>query len=257
MPHALSEVRPPSGEIYRVGWHSDPLAPPLWHLAADDGTFGNRFDDPERQFRCIYCGSSPEAAFGETLARFRVSPSRLANIKAAVSDAEDLADIFSEELDFAEPKIPRGIIPRRWREDRRLVTTTLDSTLRFMNFAHQETIEYFRYTLPEIAAECGIDDMDFSTILSKEHRSFTQACARHTYNLSDPDGNPRFHGIRYVSRHNVNDWECWALFDDRVEGKHTPGFPTMIMPDHPALLAVAQAFTLSVEVFPGVPLLRP
>lgn len=257
MQHRLDEVGPPPGEVFRVGWHSDPLGPPPWDRAAADGTFGNRFDDPEASFRCIYCGSSAEAAFGETMARFRVSTSHLAKIKAAVVDAEDLEDIFGTEIDFAEPSVPRGIITAEWRSRRKLARTTLDPSLRFANVADQESLEYFRYVLPDKAAECGVDDIDFSTILNKEHRQFTQACARHIYDLRDALERPRFAGVRYMSRQNALEWECWALFDDRIDGKHTPALPESIMPDHPALQRIAQVFTISIEVSPGAPLLRP
>lgn len=257
MRHRLAEVGPPLGEVFRVGWDSDPLGPPPWDLSAADGAFGNRFDDPEANFRCIYCGSSADAAFGETTARFRVSTSQLAKIKAAVVDAEDLEEIFGAEIDFTDPSVPRGIVTAEWRNRRKLAKTTLNSSLRFANVADQESLEYFRYALPAKAAECGVDDIDFATILNKEQRQFTRACARHIYDLRDALGSTRFAGIRYMSRHNALEWECWALFDDRVDGKHSPAFPENIMPDHPALLRIAQAFTLSIEVFPGAPLLRP
>lgn len=257
MRHRLDEVGPPPGDVFRVGWQSDPFGPPPWELATADGTFGNRFDDPEGAFRCIYCASTADAAFGETTARFRVATSKLALIRAAVLDAEDLEDIFGTGVDFSDRNVRRGIITAEWRDRRRLARTTLDAWLHFANVAAQESLEYFRYVLAEKAADCGVEDIDFATILSKEQRQFTQACARHIYDLRDAQGHPRFAGIRYMSRHNALEWECWALFADRVEGKHSPVLSERIMSDHPALLRIAQAFTLSIEGVPGSPPLRP
>jgi hypothetical protein len=37
----------PDGPLYRLGRYPDPWAWPDWSYAAADGTFGNRYDDPE------------------------------------------------------------------------------------------------------------------------------------------------------------------------------------------------------------------
>ena len=38
------------GVIYELGRKPDPWAPPDWASAGPDGTFGNRFDDPDTVF---------------------------------------------------------------------------------------------------------------------------------------------------------------------------------------------------------------
>ena len=49
--------------------------PDAWQLPdwsrAKDGTFGNRFDDPESEYRVLYASSQQVSCFVETLARFR------------------------------------------------------------------------------------------------------------------------------------------------------------------------------------------
>jgi hypothetical protein len=45
------------GVIYRVGRKPDPWAPPDWASAGPDGTFGNRFDDPDTTYRVLYASS--------------------------------------------------------------------------------------------------------------------------------------------------------------------------------------------------------
>ncbi|MGC2371774.1 MAG: hypothetical protein WA474_22080 [Candidatus Sulfotelmatobacter sp.] len=41
------------GVIYRLGRKPDPWAPPDWAFAGPDGTFGNRFDDPDATYRVL------------------------------------------------------------------------------------------------------------------------------------------------------------------------------------------------------------
>ena len=61
-----------SGVIYRLGRVPDPWAVPDWASAGPDGTFGNRFDDPDATYRVLYTSSQRLGCFLETLARFRI-----------------------------------------------------------------------------------------------------------------------------------------------------------------------------------------
>ncbi len=85
----LIEAHPPQSAVYRVARGLDPFEPRSWDSVCEDGTFGNRFDDPghrrgipqEQLFRTIYCASERTGAFGETTARFRPSLSLLMELK--------------------------------------------------------------------------------------------------------------------------------------------------------------------------------
>jgi hypothetical protein len=79
----LPYVGPPEGgRVFRVSRGFDVFAPQDWSWAQEDGTFGNRFDDPgkyggmpeEDRFRMVYCATQRAGAFGETIARFRRNP---------------------------------------------------------------------------------------------------------------------------------------------------------------------------------------
>lgn len=59
------------GPLYRLGRRPDPWAWPDWSYAGPDGTFGNRYDDPEASYRVLYASSERIGVFLETLARFR------------------------------------------------------------------------------------------------------------------------------------------------------------------------------------------
>lgn len=261
MEHALDEVGPPPTAVFRIGWRGDPLRPPPWSKALADGTFGNRFDDPsasdgrpeESRFRCLYCGTTMEAAFGETLARKRVPIGVLAKLAAVDVDESVDAVLAGAAIDRTEPHRPQGLISAEWQSQRQIGRTTLDPALRFANVATRGSLQYLRFALAPVADRLGITDVDGSTMLNPGLRAFTQACARHIYELHE-DGAPRFAGIRYVSRLDPIAWECWAIFFDRL--RHTPGYPENVMADNPALKRVAHDFALTIEGPDGL-LLRP
>ena len=91
------------GVIYRIGRKPDPWSVPDWASAGPDGTFGNRFDDPEGMYRVLYASSQRLGCFLETLGRFRVDSKLLA----------ELAEIEGED-DYC----PLGEVPLEWIEKR-------------------------------------------------------------------------------------------------------------------------------------------
>ncbi|MGH3144604.1 MAG: hypothetical protein ACRDTR_02270, partial [Rubrobacter sp.] len=109
--------------MFRVSRVFDAFAPPDWSWAHEDGTFGNRFDDPgkyrgipeEVRFRVIYCATEQAGAFGETIARFRRSP-RLVEGLEEINDEGPL-----------EAELEGGVLPEEWRLGRRLGSAWLDA----------------------------------------------------------------------------------------------------------------------------------
>src|SRR5688500_6709108 len=71
---AVAVCKPPVGGLYRVGRAVEPMRPssvdPVVEASAKQG---NRFDTST--FGVIYMGTTLEACFGETLARYRPEPS--------------------------------------------------------------------------------------------------------------------------------------------------------------------------------------
>jgi hypothetical protein len=69
MATGLISVAPPLAGVFRLARGLDPFAPPPWELALEDGTFGNRFDDPgaavgkppEERFRFISYATARDA----------------------------------------------------------------------------------------------------------------------------------------------------------------------------------------------------
>jgi len=251
MPRVV-HVPPPDTGVYRLARGVNPFAPPDWEYAREDGTFGNRFDDPtaskgnppEKRFRAIYCATQRLATFGETLARFRVSSNVLAGLDA-IDDQESTEESLAGAIDPTDRT--RGLVSADWRRKRRICHAALGTTTRYADIGNHDTMQYLRSELAQLAAEHDIQDVDLSALTSQQ-RPFTQYCARHIYTLTDGHGSPLCAGIRYVSRLD-SAWECWAVFDDRLT--HTPGFPANIEANDEDLLAIARSFRLTIEVIPG------
>jgi hypothetical protein len=72
------EVARPDGPLFRLGRLPDAWAWPDWAYAGEDGTFGNRFDDPAAEYRVLYASTQRVGAFLETLARLRPDPAIVA-----------------------------------------------------------------------------------------------------------------------------------------------------------------------------------
>ena len=236
----LIEVSPPEQGVYRIGWRSSAVfAPPSWDFAdPNDGTFGNRFDDPgheaghspEQQFRMVYCATERICTLMESCARFRQS-------------LPFLGAFTDDELSHLS-----GVIPAEWRLEHVMGHTRLDSALRFVDIAAMSTMSHLRDVMAKDAFELGLEDFDLS-VVTGPHRKLTQHIARHIHEQVDTEGRPRFAGIRYLSRFGDNK-ECWAVFDTRI--KHGDVFIEQnILPDDDDLLSVARVFGLTIEVLDG------
>jgi hypothetical protein len=252
----LVVVSPPRGGLYRLSRReAEPFALPDWERAGEDGTFGNRFDDPGgiigtptgERFRVVYCSTQRAAAFGETLARFRPSAS-VRQMLERIDDDEPLVESLSGTVD---PEYPtHGLVSRDWIDRRHIGHTCLESTDRFADIAAGDTLSHLNEKLTPMAVVLGLPEVDLS-IMTGKHRILTQTAARYIYNQG-------FSGVRYVSRLDAG-WECWALFEGRFHHQAGyPGFPTSLSPDDDDLMMIARRFGLSIELLPGNDhLLRP
>lgn len=241
----IASVTAPNSLIFRIAkFETDVFAPAPWRYVGS-----NRFDDPEGKYRVIYCTSDREAAFGETLARYRRSPLLIALMEDVDDDEESMDEAIGELIDPADPG--RGVVPIDWRYKRRIGTTRLNPSPVFADIVDWESIEHLRAALASQITALKLPDFDASTVLST-NRQITQLCSRYIYEQHDDNGLPRFAGIRYPSRLNI-DWSCWAIFDDRIE--HDPNFnefhETGIDPKDPDLLEVLRTMGLSLEAVRG------
>ncbi len=182
------DARRPEGPVYRLGRRPDAWQPPDWFLAQSDGTFGNRFDDPEGYYRVLYASSQRLGCFIETLARFRPDLSLLAELNVIEGDNDFLA---------------LGTLPCEWLAGRMMGKATLSGI--FADIYAAAWVGLLRKTLAAEALRLGIRDIDLSTLETADPRRLTQLASRLAYRMS-------FAGVFYRSRYG-HSLENWAIFE--------------------------------------------
>lgn len=158
MSNELVSVQP-DGLLYRLGRQPDPWAWPDCAYAGPDGTFGNRYDDPEASYRVLYASSQRMAAFLETLARFRPDLAVLAELEQIDGDDE-----------------PPAGVPRTWLDGRRIGEAALQG--RFVDVGDARALATLRAALAASAIHYGLDEIDAGTIRLSAPRAFTQGVSR-------------------------------------------------------------------------------
>ena len=201
-----------SGVIYRLGRKPDPWSAPDWALAGADGTFGNRFDDPDALYRVLYASSQRVGCFLETLGRFRVDPKLLA----------ELAEIEGED-DYC----PLGEVPLEWVERRAMGVATARGE--YADICSSEWISRLRIVLAGHLGKFGLDDLDASALQMTAPRDVTQLVSRIVFSNG-------LAGIYYRSKygHDVENWALFEPFQINVQD------PETIRPDDPDLQRALQ-----------------
>jgi RES domain len=176
------------GIIYRLGRKPAPWSVPDWAAAGPDGTFGNRFDDPKATYRVLYASSQRLGCFLETLARFRVDPTILAELA---------------EIDGENDYTPAGEVPVEWVQKRIMGSANLEGE--YADICSSEWISRLRTLLAPHLRRFQVEDLDASVLQQTAPRSLTQL-------ISEIAFHDRFAGIYYRSKYG-HDIENWALFE--------------------------------------------
>jgi hypothetical protein len=187
------QVARPQGSLYRVGRIPDAWALAPWTYAGPDNTFGNRYDDPQGEYRVLYAADQKRGALLETLARFRADLQLIA----------ELADI-DEDPDF--PTAPPATVPEEWLQTRCVGTATADS-LRFVDISHSRSLAHLRQALAARLVHHGLDDLDAGDIRKRTPRALTQEVSRYVFERPEA-----FAGIRYLSRLG-DELTNWGIFE--------------------------------------------
>ena len=220
MSNGLAYVEP-DGPLYRLGRYPDPWAWPPWSAAAIDGTFGNRYDDPDASYRVLYASSQRVGAFLDTLARFRPDLGVLAELDRIEGDDE-----------------PPPAVPRTWLDGRLVGEATAEGC--FFDVGDTASLAVLRTALAARAIHHGLDEIDAATIRLRAPRAFTQHVSRYIYEQGD------FIGIRYRSRLG-DDVLNWAIFEPAPDGQVPLSVTTSaaIAADDPDLRAALELLGLT------------
>ena len=182
------ESRAPAGPLHRIGRWPDPWQPPDWAHAHSDGTFGNRFDDPQAYYRVIYASSQRLGCFLETLARFRPDLTLLA----------ELGEIEGED-DFT----PLATVPATWPRTRLIGTANAEG--QYADIYAPEWIAWLRRELASTAVALGLSEIDATTLQAGRPRQLTQQASLVVFRNG-------YDGVFYRSRYG-HSIENWAIFE--------------------------------------------
>jgi hypothetical protein len=190
----LLNTRTPTGPLYRISWGTQPWEYPDWNRAGIDSssgahTFGNRFDDPNAEYRVLYAASQLVSCYLEVLARFRPDYTLVEELQA-----------MDGENDYQQI----GIIPNEWFENRFIGTAEVEGN--YADLYSPEWVSHLRSRLQPLCVELGLHDFDVSVLIQAEKRIVTQRASSIVYDLG------AFAGIYYSSRHGLG-LENWALFE--------------------------------------------
>ena len=182
------------GPVFRLARAPDPWAWPDWSQAGLDGTFGNRWDDSEGEYRVLYASSTRFGALLETLARFRPDLTVVAGLREIEGDDDALGP---------------GTVPREWFERRLMGVAELFGA--YAEIGAAASLATIRSQLAEKALQHGLTDVDAAAIRAAAPRGFTQEVSRFVYGNRTEEGAP-LAGIRYRSRLD-DDTDNWAVFE--------------------------------------------
>ena len=205
--------------VYRIGRRPDPWQYPDWSRANPDGTFGNRFDDPNGRYRVLYASFARLGCFLETLALYR-------------KDIHLYAEL--QEINGIDDLVPLGILPREWVQSRVMGSAAAHG--KFADIGASEWIEILRRALASLLIDLDIPDFDASVLQRSEPRRLTQAASHIVYNKG-------FDGIRYRSKYG-HEIENLALFEPADLGDQ---LQHDIQPNDPDLLEVFRIFHLTLD----------
>jgi hypothetical protein len=141
-------------------------------------------------YRVLYASSQRLGCFIETLARFRVD----------VSFVADLALMEHGEDDFTA----LGTVRRAWIKGRCIGTAKVEGE--YADIYALGWVSHLRTALAGIAVKLGMKDFDLSSLEPAEPRVLTQQAGRIVFELG-------YAGVFYHSRYG-HSIENWAIFED-------------------------------------------
>jgi hypothetical protein len=187
---------------------------------------GNRWDDPIGVFVTLYCSTSEEGAFGETISVFREVPALLRRIDAFLRGDPD--PTFSPELTV-------GTVPDDYFDGRYIGHAFSEPSALFVDVDDSSTHVALSVLLGRFLTALGYKMLDRGLMLGPDRR-ITRTVAAVCRDLSKRP--PGARGLRYESRLR-NEWECWALWEPFAL-LPVPAEVRPVLKDDPALRSAAR-----------------
>lgn len=185
----------------------------------------NRFDDPARDYRTLYCAAERLTCLYEVLADLRPDAAVLAEF-AQLYGGGSVADLRLA-----------GRITWEWRVRNALAEAVIVADGEFADLDDVELRTELETRHVKLLAAHGMLHLDIGQVRSKT-RVVTQTIARSLFD----DG---FAGVRF--RSNLDNRECFALFEGRAVLGPTNRDPAPMTDDLRELLQAASDFELVVK----------
>lgn len=182
----------------------------------------NRFDDPKREYGTLYCATERLTCLYEVLADLRPN-SRMLVEWAQLYGGAGLGDVRLA-----------GRITWAWRQRSTLTEALVVPGGAFADLDDVVLRAELEVRHARLLAEHGMQHLDISQVRSKS-RIVTQTISRSLYEEG-------YAGVRF--RSNLDDAECFALFEGRARLEATSGELEPLTRDLPELLQTASDFEL-------------
>lgn len=181
----------------------DPPQPPAPLGSPPEEDDSHRYDDPDGQFRTLYCATEAEGALGECLGDFAFNTAAVVRIEAFLESEPEPG--FDE--DYNHPLRPDDIKAFNWKLGH---APTHDA--RLIDVEHWRTYVAAAPSALPALRRYGIKRFDRRTLLD-ERRYITRTLAGvYRVDSTDEHGELLASGLRFASRLPPA-WECWALWE--------------------------------------------
>ena len=215
-------------ELWRAGHYTDPLG----FVPHERCSWGHRFDDVQREYRTLYCASTPETALREVLADLRPN--------AAV-----IAKHLKKYGAAAASSLPKAAITEKWRQDNVLVPCTMTYEGQLLDLTDMNDRRAIERRHAQLLAEHGMSNLDMHEITTRR-RIVTQTIGTDAYDNLDVAA------IRFASSRDGH--ACFALFEGRAE-LEAAGSP-IALTDPPPEPLVTVATDWGLDLAPAAPAVR-
>lgn len=204
--------------VWRVGHHSAPCDFPPRHLYA----WVNRFDDPQKEYRTLYCADEKKTCLREVLADFRPDPKAISEFRRLFGSGGD------EEQTF-------GRITMEWRRQNVLAQADIEELSGVIVDVENASVRSsLERRLADLLATEGVQLLDIKELRSRK-RHVTKRISRTLFD----DGHA---GIEF--RSHLDGLPCFALFEFRARLNQLDTAISLIE-DVPELVAVCKEFRLT------------
>jgi hypothetical protein len=181
----------------------------------------HRWDDPQRQYRTLYCAESELTCLREVLADLRPNAKAIAELK----------ELFGDDTPALQGV---GEVAAEWRDAHLLCPALAVSEHQFCHLdADVQLRNALEREFAELLAEQDMEHLDIAQVRSRD-RIVTQTVGRALYERY-------YAGVRFGS--NLDDQPCYALFEGRAV-LEANGDPLELTRDLEPLQQVCEEFGL-------------